>query len=113
MAGGVNLFGEIGRHSPWIAWEEVVDKDPDVLLIAPCGFDLARTRREMSRLVRRPEWSQLRAVRTDRVILADGNQFFNRPGPRLVESLEILAEALHPTVFHFGHEGRGWERWRG
>jgi len=113
MAGGVNLFGEAGRPSPRIAWEDVVAEDPDVLFIAPCGFDIARTRREMSWLMRRPEWPQLTAVRTDRVFLADGNQFFNRPGPRLVESLEILAEALHPTVFRFGHEGTGWERWRG
>jgi iron complex transport system substrate-binding protein len=113
MAGGVNLFGEVGRPSPRIAWEDVVAEDPDVLFIAPCGFDIARTRREMSWLMRRPEWPQLTAVRTDRVLLADGNQFFNRPGPRLVESLEILAEALHPTVFRFGHEGTGWERWRG
>jgi len=49
-------------------------------------------------------------VRTSRVFLADGNQYFNRPGPRLVESLEILAELLHPKLFAFGHEGTGWQR---
>ncbi|GBC83228.1 Vitamin B12-binding protein [bacterium HR10] len=111
MAGGVNLFGEAGRHAPWLKWEDVVAKDPEVIVIAPCGFDIARTRREMPLLTRRREWPQLRAVREGRVIVADGNQFFNRPGPRLVESLEILAEALHPTIFRFGHEGGGWERW--
>ena len=111
MAGGVNLFGEAGRHAPWLKWEEVVAKDPEVIVIAPCGFDIARTRREMPLLTRRREWPQLRAVREGRVIIADGNQFFNRPGPRLAESLEILAEALHPTIFRFGHEGSGWERW--
>ncbi len=111
MAGGVNLFGEAGRHAPWLKWEDVVAKDPEVIVIAPCGFDIARTRREMPLLTRRREWPQLRAVREGRVIIADGNQFFNRPGPRLVESLEILAEALHPTIFRFGHEGSGWERW--
>jgi iron complex transport system substrate-binding protein len=51
----------------------------------------------------------LKAVKNRRVFLADGNQYFNRPGPRLVESLEILAEVLHPDVFHFGHEGTGWQ----
>ena len=60
-------------------------------------------------LIRKPEWPHLRAVRNDRVFLADGNQFFNRPGPRLVESLEILAELLHPEAFRFGHEGTGWQ----
>jgi iron complex transport system substrate-binding protein len=56
------------------------------------------------------EWQALRAVRGGRVYLTDGNQFFNRPGPRLVESLEILAEVLHPGAFSFGHEGTGWQR---
>jgi iron complex transport system substrate-binding protein len=52
----------------------------------------------------------LRAVRAGRVFLGDGNQYFNRPGPRVVESLEILAELLHPDSFHFGHAGTGWQR---
>lgn len=108
MAGGVNLFGEAGKHSPWLAWDQLVQKDPEVILVQPCGFDIQRTREEIPALMRNPEWSQLRAVRSQRVYLADGNQYFNRPGPRLVESLEILAEVLHPAVFHFGHEGTGW-----
>lgn len=110
LAGGINLFGVAGKHSPWMSWEELREKDPDVLFVAPCGFDIERTRTEMAALTRRAEWPQLKAVRSGRVYLADGNQFFNRPGPRLVESLEILAEALHPHVFHFGHHGRGWQR---
>jgi iron complex transport system substrate-binding protein len=61
-------------------------------------------------LTSRPEWSQLRAVGEGRVFLADGNQYFNRPGPRLAESLEILAEVLHPEAFRFGHETTGWQR---
>lgn len=110
LAGGINLFGVAGKHSPWMSWEELREKDPDVLFVAPCGFDIERTRTEMAALTRRAEWPHLKAVRSGRVYLADGNQFFNRPGPRLVESLEILAEALHPHVFHFGHHGRGWQR---
>jgi iron complex transport system substrate-binding protein len=62
----------------------------------------------MPALIRRPGWSTLRAVREGRVYLTDGNQYFNRPGPRLAESLEILAELLHPNTFRFGHEGKGW-----
>jgi len=110
MAGGVNLFGMAGQHSPWLTWEELRARDPDVIFVSPCGFDIARSRAEMPALTAKPEWPQLRAVRSGRVYLADGNQYFNRPGPRIVESLEILAEILHPSVFHFGHEGAGWQR---
>ncbi len=78
--------------------------------VLTCGFDIARSRRDLPVLTGRPEWPRLRAVRDGRVFLADGNQYFNRPGPRLAESLEILAELLHPEAFRFGHEGVGWER---
>lgn len=110
IAGGVNVVGTKGQHSPWLTFAELAQKDPDVIAIMPCGFDLARTREEMPALVQTPGWSELRAVREGRVYLTDGNQYFNRPGPRLVESGEILAEILHPSVFQFGHEGTGWER---
>jgi len=109
MAGGVNLFGIAGKHSPWMTWEELLARDPEVIIVLPCGFDLERSRQEMRVLTQRPEWPRLQAVRSQRVYLTDGNQYFNRPGPRLVESLEILAEVLHPTAFHFGHEGKGWQ----
>lgn len=109
MAGGINLFGEAGKHSPWMTWEDLVQKDPNVIVVLPCGFGIKRTREEMPALTRKPEWSRLQAVRSGRVYLTDGNQYFNRPGPRLVESLEILAEILHPQAFRFGHEGTGWE----
>jgi iron complex transport system substrate-binding protein len=108
MAGGVNLFGEAGKHSPWMSWEELVAADPDVIVISPCGFDIARTMEETELLTGKPEWRGLKAVKENRVLVADGNQYFNRPGPRLAESLEILAESLHPKLFHFGHEGKAW-----
>jgi iron complex transport system substrate-binding protein len=110
MAGGVNLFGEAGKHSPWMSWEALVAADPDVIFISPCGFDIARTMEETHLLTGKPEWRELKAAKEDRVFVADGNQYFNRPGPRLVESLEILAELLHPELFNFGHEGTGWVR---
>jgi iron complex transport system substrate-binding protein len=109
-AGGINVFGIAGAHSPWLSWQQVCDADPDVLLLMPCGFDIPRTRRDLPVLTSKPEWRNLRAVQSGRVFLADGNQYFNRPGPRLVESLEILVELLHPDLFAFGHEGRGWQR---
>lgn len=110
LAGGLNLFGEAGRHSPQMAWGDLRAKDPDIIVVMPCGFDIARTRSEMPCLTRLKGWDRLKAVCDRRVVLADGNQYFNRPGPRLVESLEILAEIFHPQTFRFGHEGAGWQR---
>lgn len=111
MAGGTNLFGEAGKHSPWMTWEELVNKEPDLIVVTPCGFDIPRTLREMSLLSGRPEWRSLNAVRNGRVFVADGNQYFNRPGPRVVESLEIMSEIIHPELFNFGHEQGGWVRY--
>jgi iron complex transport system substrate-binding protein len=108
-AGGVNLFGTAGKHSPWMNFDELVRADPHVVLVTPCGFDIERSRRDLAVLTGQPQWPRLKAVRNRRVFLADGNQYFNRPGPRLVESLEILAEILHPDVFAFGHEGSAWQ----
>ena len=109
MAGGTNLFGTAGQHSPWLEWEALKAADPDAIVIAPCGLDLARIRADYPALGKLAGWSELRAVITKRVYFADGNQYFNRPGPRLVETLEILAEILHPDRFSFGLKGRAWE----
>lgn len=110
MAGALNLFGEAGAHSPWMTWQQLMDADPDVIVTMPCGFDLDRTSAEMYWLTERPEWRKLRAVETGQVYLADGNQYFNRPGPRLVESLQVLAEILHPEAFQPALEGVAWRR---
>jgi len=108
MAGGRNLFGEAGEHSPWMAFDALRESDPDVIVVAPCGFDLERTRSEMRPLTERPEWNALTAVGDGHVYLTDGHHFFNRPGPRLVESLEILAELLHPESTEPRHRGQAW-----
>ncbi len=112
IAGGTNLFGQAGKHSPWMTWEQLVSQDPDVIVILPCGWDMARSRAEMHLLTKRLEWTGLQAVRNGRVAMTDGNQFFNRPGPRIVESTEILAEIFHPGTFDFGHKGTGWVSWQ-
>jgi iron complex transport system substrate-binding protein len=109
MAGGEPLFGEAGEHSPWLEWDRLCAADPDVIVVLPCGFDLARTRAETAALAARPGWEALAAVRAGRVYVADGNQYFNRPGPRLVDSLSILAEMLHPDRFPPRHRGTAWE----
>jgi len=105
LAGGINLFGQAGKHSPWMTWQEIVDKDPDVIIVTPCGFDNKRTLTEMHLLEQQGHYQSLKAVKNKRVYVADGNQYFNRPGPRLIDSLEILAEIFYPQIFHFGHEG--------
>jgi len=111
LAGAENLFGQAGLHSPWMTWDELIQADPDVIIAMPCGFDLERTRREMYWLTEKPEWPRLRAVGGGKVYLADGDQYMNRPGPRVVESLQILAEILHPDAFEPKLEGLGWQRW--
>jgi iron complex transport system substrate-binding protein len=110
LAGGENLFGTAGEHSPWMTWGDLLASDPDAIVVLPCGFDIERTRVEMKVLTDDSRWSSLRAVREGEVYLTDGNQYFNRPGPRLVESAEIFAEIFHPDQFSFGHENTGWVR---
>jgi iron complex transport system substrate-binding protein len=109
LAGGIPLFGEAGRHSPWLSWEELVKANPEAIVIMPCGYNLEVTYQESEALTRHPDWTKLKAVQDNRVYITDGNQYFNRPGPRLVDSLEILAEVLHPEVVEFGYLGQGWQ----
>jgi len=110
LAGGRNLFGMAGRHSPWMTWGQVIQADPDAIVALPCGFDLTRTRAEMHWLAERAGWKQLRAVLSGRVFICDGNQFMNRPGPRLVESLQAFGEMLHPELFKPELEHSAWEK---
>ena len=112
IAGGFNLLGETGVHSNWMTEEELINADPDVIIVTPCGFDLERTKTEMAPLKRLSSWPHLRAVQSGKVYAVDGNAFFNRPGPRLVESAEILAEILHPQEFSFGHGGETWQQFQ-
>lgn len=108
-AGGQSLFSVTGKPSPRLTWETLVATNPDVIIFMPCGFDLNRTRQEAMLLIQHPEWQNLHSVQTGRVYVTDGNSYFNRPGPRLVDSQEILAEILHPEIFEYGYKGTGWE----
>ena len=109
LAGGRPVLGRAGKHSEFIAWEALQQADPEVIVFMPCGFDLERTRQEAQEFAERDGWQQLKAVRGDRVYVTDANAYFNRPGPRLVESLEILGEILHGDRFDFGRKGKGWQ----
>jgi iron complex transport system substrate-binding protein len=110
MAGGQNLFGDAGKHSPWLAWEDLREADPDAIILFPCGFSLERVRKEIGLVTRLRGWKDLRAVTSGQVFLAEGNQLFNRPGPRLVETLEATAEMIHPELFTPALEGAAWQR---
>ena len=112
-AGGADVLGRAGEHSGGLSIEALAAADPDVIAVMPCGWDIERSRREMPPLASHPVWPRLSAVRNGRVFMTDGNQYFNRPGPRVVESAEILADILHPEHCDFGHRGRGWTRWTG
>jgi iron complex transport system substrate-binding protein len=111
MAGGISPFGVAGDNSPWVSWEQFAAADPDILLVAPCGYEIGTSRPELELLRPHPVFKSLRAVRDGRVFVADGNAFFNRPGPRLVESAEILAEILHPDLRTYGHLGSAYVVW--
>ncbi len=111
LAGGRSLLGQAASPSTTTTWQSVRDADADVIVVAPCGFALSRARAEMPTLAAQPGWSELRAVRAGRVFVADGNAYFNRSGPSLFETPEILAEMLHPEVFPPRREGTTWARW--
>jgi len=98
LAGGVEGLGREGEPSRHLRWEEVIDWQPEVVVIACCGLRIERTLEDVPRLQFVPGWQELPAVRSGHVFVTDGSQYFSRPGPRLVDSLEILAHALDPAV---------------
>ncbi|MBD2447602.1 cobalamin-binding protein [Nostoc sp. FACHB-152] len=110
LAGGQSMFSVIGEPSAQLDWDTLIASNPDIIVFMPCGFALSRTRQDAELLTQRSEWQKLHATQTGRVYITDGNSYFNRPGPRLVDSLEILAEILHPEIFDYGYKGTAWEQ---
>ena len=108
IAGGTPLLAENGKHSPFVEWQQIYDANPDILIVTPCGFSIARTLQEIDLLLNLPGWRDLEAVKNNRVYIADGNAYFNRSGPRIVDTIEILAEIITPKYFNYGYEGEGW-----
>ena len=98
LAGGRELIGKAGTRSRRIEWAELRHADPDVLFIACCGFSAERASTDVPLLKRKPGWDEMKAVKRNRVVVADGSAYFNRPGPRLVDSLEMMAATLHPDA---------------
>jgi len=109
FAGGQNAFGQSGQASGPVEWEKLRQTDPEIMVLMPCGFGLARARLEAEVLTEKPGWKNLRAVKGGKVFLVDGNSYFNRSGPRLVDSLEILAGIVQPALFPAGREKKLWQ----
>jgi iron complex transport system substrate-binding protein len=111
-AGGASLFATAGEPSGYLTWLDLVGARPDVLIVAPCGFNLERSLVEARRLMQLPGWRDLPAVAQGRAFVVDGNAYLNRSGPRLVDSLEILAHLIRPELFEAPGrelaEGRAW-----
>jgi iron complex transport system substrate-binding protein len=110
IAGGRSILTENGKHSPFINWEDLKSQNPEIIVVMPCGFSIERTMKEIDLLLSMPGFAEMQAVKNKRLYIADGNQYFNRSGPRIVDSVEILAEIIYPKQFIFGYEGNGWIR---
>jgi iron complex transport system substrate-binding protein len=110
-AGGTCVLGNPNGHSTATPWQAVLDVDPEVLIVAPCGFGLERALDQMPDLVARPGWNDLRAVRRAHVYVADGNRYFNRSGPTVFDTVSLLAEILHPEIAPRRFEDVVYRRW--
>ncbi len=112
IAGGKSLFGVAGQHSNWSKYEELYQHDPDKIIFMPCGYDINKTEVELSNLIHDVRWKNLKAVKTDEVYLTDGNQYFNRPGPRLLDSIKIMDDIINNSnVYNF--KNHGWKKLSG
>lgn len=101
LAGGRDVLGKPREPSFVVGWDDVIAAEPEAIVVMPCGFDVPRARQEIHLLTQRPGWDSLPAVRTGRVYLTEATSYFSRPGPRIVDGLEILAVALHPNTFAY------------
>jgi iron complex transport system substrate-binding protein len=102
IAGGADTLGVVGEKSAHIRWEQLRDAAPEVIVVAPCGYDVARARADLARAPLPPWWPDLPAVRDGHVFVMDGNAYISRPGPRVVDGTELLARLLHPDAFPDG-----------
>jgi iron complex transport system substrate-binding protein len=109
ISGGEDVFGKKSKDSHWIEFNEIKKYNPEIIIFIPCGFNLKKTNDEVKNLLKLDtRWHDLKAFKNKKIFITDGNQYFNRPGPRLIESLEIFAEIIHPDFFNFEHRNKGW-----
>jgi iron complex transport system substrate-binding protein len=98
LAGGTPVLAHPGENSKRLEWDAIAESDPDVVVVAPCGFDLAKTHQAVEALAEIPQWKSLRAKRAGSIFEMDGNAYVNRPGPRLVDTAEQLEEFIHQAA---------------
>jgi iron complex transport system substrate-binding protein len=110
LAGGWELLGAEGGKSVETTWAAVREVDPEIVILMPCGFDRARTVEEWDRLPKPEGWAELRAVRENRVFATDGSAYFSRPGPRILDGIEMLAELIDPAAFDGMSPDGSWAR---
>jgi iron complex transport system substrate-binding protein len=96
LAGGVDVLGPLGEPSVRVSWDEISATNPDLVALMPCGYDLATTLERARELDEEPAWRALPAVHAGRVYAVDGSGYFNRPGPRVIDGVELLARLCHP-----------------
>lgn len=113
IAGGRSRLASAGEHSPWTEMHEIKRCDPDILLIVPCGYSVQKTLNELHILTGNPLWCELSAVKNKQVYILDGNHYFNRPGPRIKESAELLGHLFHPEDIADPTGGTGWYHYPG
>jgi len=99
IAGAEDVLGRRGEPSEKVEWQSIRKSAPEIIVLMPCGFDVPRTLREAAVLKQVEGWHDLPAVKAGRVFAVNGHAFFSRPGPRLVDGLEILAHIIHPEIF--------------
>jgi iron complex transport system substrate-binding protein len=109
IAGGRDVLARAGEPSRVVPWEKVIEAKPEVIIVSPCGYDIPRARAEMKNLTTRPGWNDLPAVKAGRVFLMNATATLSRPGPRIVDGLEDLAQIIQPTLFPVQGKAR-WEK---
>jgi iron complex transport system substrate-binding protein len=110
LAGGVDELAQEGAYSVRVAWDDVLQWAPEVLVVMPCGFDLRHTVARAGQIFTLPRWSDIPAVKSGRVFAVDANGYFARPGPRIVEGTELLAHLFHPDLFAWDGPGNAFAR---
>ena len=109
IAGGIDIYGEKGQHSTWSKYNTLFQKDPNKIIFMPCGYKIKKTKQEIRKIFKQREWSKLKAVQSGNVFVADGSQFFNRPGPRLLDSIKIMNDIISDKN-EYEFQNIGWER---
>ena len=110
IAGGNDIFGSAGVHSSWNTFENLLRSDPDKIIIMPCGYSIEKIKNEMIALKNTSNWKSLKAYKNNNIFIVDGNQYFNRPGPRILDSIKILKEIISNEKHLFGNKNKAWEK---